>query len=134
MINSAELLSYCHVKEEIKERFLELFRDGHSSASAIYSYEDELHISAENDQKLLEMLADRAINPDYGYVVRLFQEYCDNMLGSRNGSKMFERLVEVIEKYNNLDNGRAVMQEYDKQAGKAFILCVITRDANLCSS
>ncbi|EXX62116.1 uncharacterized protein OCT59_026460 [Rhizophagus irregularis] len=72
------------------------------------------------------MLADRAINPDYGYIVRLFQEYRDNMLGSRNGSKMFERLAEVIGKYNNSGNGRAIMQEYDKQAGKAFIHCVVT--------
>src|ERR1044071_1905211 len=70
------------------------------------------------------MLADWAINPDYGYV-RLFQEYRDNMLGSHNGSKMFKRLAEVIKRYNNLGNGRAVMQEYDKQAGKAFILCVV---------
>jgi hypothetical protein len=117
VINSAESLSFRHVKGEVKERFLELFRDGHSPASAIYFYEDELHISAENDQKLLEMLADRAINPDYGYIVRLFQEYHDNMLGSRNGSKMFECLAEVIGKYNNSGNGRAIMQEYDKQAG-----------------
>ncbi|PKY55713.1 hypothetical protein RhiirA4_475356 [Rhizophagus irregularis] len=97
VINSAESLSFCHVKGEVKKRFLELFRNGHSPASAIYFYEDELHISAENDQKLLEMLADRAINPDYGYIVRLFQKYRDNMLGSRNGSKMFECLAEVIE-------------------------------------
>jgi hypothetical protein len=66
VINSAESLSFRRIKGEIKERFLELFRDGHSLASAIYSYEDELHISAENDQKLLEMLADQAINPSDG--------------------------------------------------------------------
>ena len=94
-----------------------------SSASAIYA---ELHISAENDQKLIEMLADRATNSDYGYVARLFQEYRDNTLGSRNGRKMFERLAETIENYNKSDNGRAAMQEYDSQAGKAFILCIVT--------
>ncbi|CAB5365351.1 unnamed protein product [Rhizophagus irregularis] len=126
MINLAESLSFRHVKGEVKEQFLELFRNEHSPVSAIYSYEDKLHISAENGQKLLEMLADRAINPDYGYIVKLFQEYRDNMLGSRNGSKMFERLAEVIGKYKNLGNGRAIMQEYDKQAGKAFIHCVVT--------
>ncbi|CAB4424043.1 unnamed protein product [Rhizophagus irregularis] len=126
VINSAESLNFCYVKGEVKEQFLELFKDGHSPASVIYSYEGELRISAENDQKLLEMLANRAINPDYSYIVRLFQEYRDNILGSCNGSKMFEHLAEVIEKYNNSSNGRAIMQEYDKQAGKAFILCVVT--------
>ena len=72
------------------------------------------------------MLADRAINPDYNYIVRLFQEYRHNTLGSRNGRNMFNRLTEVIESYNNSDNGRAVMQMYDSQAGNAFILCIVT--------
>ncbi|RGB36000.1 hypothetical protein C1646_758607 [Rhizophagus diaphanus] len=45
-------------KEEVRERFLELFGDGHLPTSAIYSYEDSLHTTAESDQELLEMLAD----------------------------------------------------------------------------
>lgn len=69
VIDSVESLSFRRVKEEVRDRFLELFGDGHSPASAIYSYEDRLHTNAESDQELLEMLADRAINPDYGYVV-----------------------------------------------------------------
>lgn len=52
-------------------KILELFRDGHSLASVIYSYEDELHITAKSDQVLLEILADWDINPDYGYIIRL---------------------------------------------------------------
>ena len=92
----------------------------------MYSYEDKLYLFVENDQELLELLADRANNPDYGYVVRLFQEYRKNVLGGRNGKKMFERLEEVVENYNNLGNGRAVLQEYDAQVGTAFILCIVT--------
>ncbi len=92
----------------------------------MYSYKDKLHLSVENDQELLKLLADRANNPDYGYVVRLFQEYRKNVLGGRNGKKMFERLEEVVENYNNLGNGRAVLQEYDAQVGTAFILCIMT--------
>lgn len=59
------------------------------------------------------MLADRAIKSDYGYIVRLFHKYHNNMLGSCNGEKMFEHLVEVIDHYNNLGNGKAIIQEYD---------------------
>ncbi|CAB4469559.1 hypothetical protein GLOIN_2v1783666 [Rhizophagus irregularis DAOM 181602=DAOM 197198] len=70
VIDSSESLSFQHVKEEVHERFLELFRDGYSPVSAIYTYKDGLHIT-ESDQELLEILADRAINPDYGYVIRL---------------------------------------------------------------
>jgi len=39
---------------------------------------------------------------------------------------MFEGLTKVVEDYNSLGNGRAVLQEYDAQVGKAFILCVVT--------
>ncbi|PKK71418.1 hypothetical protein RhiirC2_778435, partial [Rhizophagus irregularis] len=122
VIDSAESLSFQRVKGEVRERFLELFADGHSSASAKYSYEDELHLSAENDQELLEMLADRGKNLDYSYIYRLFQEYRNNTLGSRNGTKMFERLTEAINNYNSSGNGKAVLQEYDSRVGKAFIL------------
>ena len=50
MIESAESLSFRRVKREIREKLLDLFEDGHSPASAKYSYEDELHVSADNDQ------------------------------------------------------------------------------------
>ena len=126
VIESAESLSFRRVKEEVRERYLELFKDGHSPASAMYSYEDELHLSTKNDQELLELLADRGINPDYGYIFRLFQEFRKNTLGDRNGKKMFERLAQVVEDYNSSGNGRAVLQEYDAQIGKAFILCIVT--------
>jgi hypothetical protein len=126
VIDSAESLGFRRVKEEVREKFLELFKDGHSPASAIYSYEDELHLSAEDDQKLLELLADRGNNPDYNYVVNLFRQYRENTLGSQNGAKMFGRLAEVVENYNSSGNGRAVLQEYDSRVGKAFILCIVT--------
>ena len=74
----------------------------------------------------MELLANRANNPDYNYVVRLFQQYRENTLGGHNGQKMFERLTKVVEDYNSSSNGRAVLQEYDAQVEKAFILCVVT--------
>ncbi|PKY53879.1 hypothetical protein RhiirA4_426357 [Rhizophagus irregularis] len=126
VINSAESLSFRRVNSEVREKILELFKDGHSPASAKYSYEDGLHLSAENDQELVELLADRSNNPDYGYVVRLFQEYRENTLGSPNGKKMFERLGEVVENYNISGNGKAVLQEFNAEVGKSFILCIVT--------
>ena len=86
-----------------------------------------MKISAENDQELLELLADRSNNPDYGYVVRLFQEYRDNTLDSRNGKGIFKRLAEAVKSYNiSFGNGKAILQEYDAEVGKAFILCIVT--------
>jgi hypothetical protein len=126
IIDSAELLSFRRVKEDVCEKFFELFNDRHSPASAIYSYQNELHLSTTNDQELLELLADRARNPNYNYVHNLFQGYCEAALGSFNGKKMFERLAEAVNDYNSSGNGKAVLQEFDTNAKKAFILCVVT--------
>src|SRR6266542_2989733 len=76
IINSAEALSFRHVKDEVREKYLELFKDGHSAASTLYTYEDELHLNAVDDQDLIELLADRASNPDYDYIAKLFHQYC----------------------------------------------------------
>lgn len=74
----------------------------------------------------MELLADWSNNLDYGYVVRLFQEYCKNTLGSPNGKKMFKYLGEVVENYNISGNGKAVLQEFDAEVRKSFILCIVT--------
>ena len=79
-----------------------------------------------NEQELLEIFADRAYNPGYDYVAKLFQQYRETALGSRNGQLMFDRLMEVVKDYNDSGCGKAVLQEYDASIGKAFILCIVT--------
>src|SRR5207245_6638450 len=78
VVNSAVALSFRRVKEEVREKYLELFKNGHSPASALYAYEDELHLSTTNEQELVEFLADRSSNPDYDYVLKLFQQNREN--------------------------------------------------------
>ena len=39
---------------------------------------------------------------------------------------MFERLKSIVEEYNNSDQEKAVLQEFDVNTGKALILCIIT--------
>ena len=126
IINSAESLSFWRVDEEVRQEFVSLFRDGHSPSSALYIYEDNLHLNTTNEQELLEVLADRAKNPGYDYVAKIFQQYRDTELGSRNGKPMFERLAAIVEDYNRSGQGRAIMQKYDARSGKAFILCIVT--------
>ncbi|GBC05739.1 hypothetical protein RclHR1_00640027 [Rhizophagus clarus] len=60
--------TYTSVKEEVREELLELFKDGHSSSSALYVYQDKLHLEASDEQELIKLLADRSVNPDYDYV------------------------------------------------------------------
>ena len=42
VVNSAESLSFWRVDETVCEKYLELFKNGHSSLLAIHVYEDEL--------------------------------------------------------------------------------------------
>ncbi len=55
-----------------------------------------------------------------------FWQYCKIILGSYNGKPIFECLAKVIKDYNNLDQGKAVLQEYDMNSEKVFILCIVT--------
>src|SRR4051794_33306543 len=101
VVSSAESLSFQRVDGAICEKYLELFKDEHSPSSAMHIYENELHLSTTDDQELLELLANRARNPDYDYIAKLFQKYREIELGSCNGSSMFKRLVEVVNDFNN---------------------------------
>ncbi|CAG8854818.1 34074_t:CDS:1, partial [Gigaspora margarita] len=111
---------------EVRNKYIELFTDGHSLATALYAYEDNLYLCANHDQELMQLLADCAQNPDYGYVLNLFKQYHNEYLGGTNGKSMFQRLTHEVNTYNNSGKGYAVFQEYDSQAGKAFILCIVT--------
>lgn len=83
-------------------------------------------MNTKDDQELLEVLADRARNPDYDYVKKLFQEYRSSILGGPNGTLMFERLAKLVDDYNSSCRGKAVLQKYDERDGKEFILCIVT--------
>ena len=58
-----------------------MFCDRHSSASTLYTYEDELYILALFDKELVEVLADHALNSKYTYIANLFKCYCSSQLG-----------------------------------------------------
>ena len=77
-----ELLGFRYVKDEILEKFIELFKDGHLPSFTLFVHEDELYLSTTNDQELLELLLDRANNLDYNTIYHLFQKYRDTVLES----------------------------------------------------
>ncbi|CAG8845781.1 20964_t:CDS:1, partial [Gigaspora margarita] len=58
VINAAESLSFQPIKEEVRNKLLDYFKDGHSLSLALYVLEDDLHLSAEDEQELVELLVD----------------------------------------------------------------------------
>ncbi|CAG8745162.1 2620_t:CDS:2, partial [Dentiscutata erythropus] len=85
-------LSFRPIKEEVHNKLLDLFKNGHLSSSALYALEDDFHLSAKDKQELVELLADQATNPNYDSVYHIFWQYCNAILGGRNGKSMFEQL------------------------------------------
>ncbi|CAG8823081.1 361_t:CDS:10, partial [Gigaspora margarita] len=73
----------------IYDKFLNLFNDGHSPVSGLHSHEDDLHLSAENDQELLKLLVG-----------------------------MFDHLEAVVNEYNSSGNSKGALQKYDTYVGK----------------
>ncbi|CAB4431809.1 unnamed protein product [Rhizophagus irregularis] len=122
---SAESLSFRPVSKITRNKYIELFKNGYSPATAIYTYEDSLHLAAANEKELITLLADRATNPDYNFVYNLFKKYREINLGASNGSRMFEKLKEV-KSYNNSGLGSAILCEYNKELGQPFVLAIVT--------
>ncbi|CAG8836151.1 46308_t:CDS:2, partial [Gigaspora margarita] len=56
--------------------------------SALYTYENSLYLLSNNEQELMQLLADRAINPDHGYVSNLFKQFRNNYPGEKNSTSM----------------------------------------------
>ncbi|CAG8797105.1 20457_t:CDS:2, partial [Gigaspora margarita] len=48
---------------------------------------------------------DHALNPDYGYVSNLFNQFHHNCVGEKNGVLMFQKLKEEVNFYNNSRKG-----------------------------
>lgn len=93
---SAESLSFRPVSKITWDKYIELFKNGHSPATAVYTYQDTLHLAANNGKDLITSLADRATNPDYNFVYNLFKKYREFNLVASNGLKMFEKLKEEV--------------------------------------
>ncbi|CAG8638147.1 5025_t:CDS:2, partial [Scutellospora calospora] len=71
---------YRRIQEKTVTKYMQLFYDGHSSATALHTYEDELHVSISSSKDLIKALADRSVNPDYDYVKNLFTRYRNSQL------------------------------------------------------
>ena len=73
----------------------------------------------ENDDDVMHILSDRAVNPNPQDVSRLFAEWRSHNLGPENGNEMFEKLDVLIQDYNSRhleDGGKIAFQKYSADA------------------
>ena len=107
LITVADALRFRPLSEDVKSRYFDLFKQGHSPSTAHLEHESNLMYS-ENSQ----LLADRNTNPKLSDVYNLFNKWRKNNLGVRTGKELFTELERKINVYNS---------EHQKRGGKAVL-------------
>ncbi|CAG8736886.1 32299_t:CDS:2 [Gigaspora margarita] len=77
-------LNFWRIKNKICNTYLELYSHRHSLATALCAYKYSLYLQANSKKKLIQLLADCRQNPNYEYILHLFEQYRDNYLGGQN--------------------------------------------------
>ncbi|CAG8837753.1 8460_t:CDS:2, partial [Gigaspora margarita] len=109
---------------KVRKKYLELFTNGHSLATALYTYKDSIYIRVSNDQELVQLLANSAQNPDYGYVLNLFKQYRNEHLGGQNVYDLQSENVFILYIVTNLISR---IHEKIRQSGE---LCYVDTSAS----
>ncbi len=112
LVNVADALRLRPVSESTKEKYYDLFRQGHSPSSAHLEY--ETHLTYMDDHKLL---ANRNVNPKVSDVYNLFNKWRKSNIGVRTGKQLFTELEWSVNAYNNAHRhigGKAIVQRFCK--------------------
>ena len=122
LVNVADALRFRPVSESTREKYYDLFQQGHSPSSAHLEY--ETHLTYMDDHKLL---ADRNVNPKVSDVYNLFNKWRKSNLGvrSRTGKQLFTELEQRVNAYNDAHRhigGKAIVQRFCK-GSKAKVDC-----------
>ena len=115
-IDVADALRFRPMSENTKDKYYDLFRQGHSPASAHLEYETNLTYSDDP-----QMLADRNVNPKVSDVYNLFNKWRKCNLGVRSGEQLFTELERRVAVYNDSyreQGGNASIQRYCKASLK----------------
>ena len=97
-IESANAVKYHEVRKETKNKFFELFGEGHSAASAYHDYKN--HLMAKYGDNFVTVSADRAIMPDKKWVANYHAVYMQEAFGKINSPEAYEKAVEKVQEYN----------------------------------
>ena len=112
-INAADALRFRPISEDVQTKYFNLFRLGHTAATAHLEYETNFMLSQETPCAL----ADRSLNPKRKDVYNLFSKWRKENLGVKDGREMYEQLEQIVRGYNDQysrDGGQAVIKRYTK--------------------
>ena len=95
LIDVADALRFRPLSNSTKEKYYDLFRQGHSPSSAHLEYESQVTYMD------TQLLADRQVNPKRSDVYNLFNKWRRSNLGVRTGKQLFSELEQRINIYND---------------------------------
>ena len=81
-LHAAEVLRHRRALPETEQKLLELFRHGHSPASALACLRMDLEDTLREGDQLDSVLADRALYPDYKHCHYLLRKLCRDTWGT----------------------------------------------------
>ena len=122
-IESASALRFHNVSEETKKKFIELFKNDHSAASAYQDYKN--HLMREHGNNFVKISADRAIMPDYKWVFSFHSIFIKEQFGKINSPEAYQKAVAKVKEYNDkreevlctieqLDDGEVIVAVCDQ--------------------
>ena len=122
-IESASALRFHNVSEETKKKFIELFKNDHSAASAYQDYKN--HLIREHGNHFVKISAYSAIMPDYKWVFSFHSIFIKEQFGKINSPEAYEEAVAKVKEYNDkhekvlctieqLDDGEVIVAVCDQ--------------------
>ncbi|KAK3916852.1 Uracil phosphoribosyltransferase, partial [Frankliniella fusca] len=120
-LNAADSLRHRRPTPQVKEKFLEMFKNGHSPASALRTFQYDLQVEQGDD--FWKVLADGALCPNEQWCYYQYYKQFGEAYGAPDGTLMVASLQKAIEQYNlNAGSCCAAM----KQIGDDVVVALCT--------
>ena len=110
-----DALRFRRMSDDTKEKYYDLFAQGHSPSSAHLEYETNLMYSDDP-----HLIADRNTNPKKSDIYNLSSKWRQCNIGVGTGKRLFTELEKRVHAYNDSNSeigGKAVVQRYYKSKG-----------------
>lgn len=106
-INSAAALSFRDPHPTIREKFIALFKAGHSATQAVEAHKRDL--MDEHQEDYSTVCADRSVCPDVKWAQNLYRSAFEAEYGPSAGDGMMRHLQKTVLEYSNSDNKASII-------------------------
>ncbi|CAG0884231.1 unnamed protein product [Darwinula stevensoni] len=120
-INTADALRHRDVSDGVRTKFLDLYKHGHTPASALQVHKMDLQL--ELDENYFQAAADRRQCPDSQWCYRLYYDVFKKEYGLTSGIDMIQTLHDWIEQFNTSCGDRCADMKVTHDGQMLVTLC-----------